>query len=536
MRVNQRSWSRLVCFALFLATAALSAWPVRGALTADVIGVTLLRATTNLDGTGVIVADAETEVTLGSNDWEVMPSNSQINRPVSDITWYVSAVPVTNFPNLIGTDSWHSDAVGGFFYGLPGGIATNVAHIQNIEASYYFFTAVPTQVAFAARVVNQSFTVAKEDQVASDTAYDNYAARYNTLFVSGAGNGVYNNVPDPTVLAPSTAYNGLSVAAYGGMSSVGPTIDNARAKPDLTVPALVTSFSTPLVAGASAMLIQAALHGDGGPDTNSAADIRTLKALLLNGAVKPLDWMAPSPSPLDPRYGSGILNIFNSYHELVGGKQAYQGTTTVSNSAPHPPPPGSHASEPVLSGWDFNSISSTGASDKINHYFFTLTNTPGSGPYTVTATLVWNRQQNQVGINNLDLFLYNAATSNLVAASTSMVDNVEHIYVPQLPPGNYDLEVLKHGGGFVTASENYALAFEFFVMPLAATPVAGGVKFTWPAYPAGFILESNASLASPGSWAGNPTAFAPVFSNGQNSVFVNSPGGAPSYYRLIRSP
>ena len=51
-----------------------------------------------------------------------------------------------------------------------------------------------------------------------------------------------------------------------------------------------TSFSTPQVAGAAAVLMQAGLRGDGGSDTNAAADIRTVKALLFNGAVKPADW------------------------------------------------------------------------------------------------------------------------------------------------------------------------------------------------------------------------------------------------------
>ena len=36
--------------------------------------------------------------------------------------------------------------------------------------------------------------------------------------------------------------------------------------------------------------MQAGLRGDGGSDTNAAADMRTIKALLLNGAVKPADW------------------------------------------------------------------------------------------------------------------------------------------------------------------------------------------------------------------------------------------------------
>jgi len=64
----------------------------------------------------------------------------------------------------------------------------------------------------------------------------------------------------------------------------------------------------------------------------------------------------------------------------------------------------------------------------VNHYFFNVTNSSGGATFALTATLAWNRQQNQTGINNLDLFLYNAANSNLVMCSTSLVDNVEHIF------------------------------------------------------------------------------------------------------------
>ena len=182
----------------------------------------------------------------------------------------------------------------GNFYGISGGVATNVAHVDNYDANDYCRStnsSLPRIHGVAARVnigdpvVNQSFTwgiVPVNEQQAIDSAYDNYAAQYNTLFVSAANNG-------GPVSAPGTSYNCISVGAYGGSSSYGPTIDNGRAKPDITAPAGVTSYSTPQVAGAAALLMQAGLRGDGG-STNSAGDIRLVKALLLNGAIKPADW------------------------------------------------------------------------------------------------------------------------------------------------------------------------------------------------------------------------------------------------------
>ncbi|HEY3166970.1 MAG TPA: hypothetical protein VGK57_07060, partial [Candidatus Binatia bacterium] len=80
-----------------------------------------------------------------------------------------------------------------------------------------------------------------------------------------------------------------------------------------------------------------------------------------------------------------------------------------------------------------------------------------------TATLVWNRQQNQTAINDLDLFLYRVPDNALVASSVSAVDNVEHLCVTNLAPGHYNLQVFKSGGIVkrVSNDEPYALAFDF---------------------------------------------------------------------------
>ena len=214
------------------------------------------------------------------------------------------------------------------FMACPGGVATNVTHVDNYDANYFvrfphYLVRPPTdRVAVLGQydpVVNQSFIFCNADYTHSpatgttiDSAYDNYAAQYKTLFVSGVGNGGAGRYP------PATCYNGIGVGAYGGGSSTGPTLDNGRAKPDITAPASETSYSTPQVAGAAAVLMQAGLRGDGGSDTNSAADIRTVKALLLNGAIKPADWTNGAASPLDARYGAGVLNVFNSYKQLAG--------------------------------------------------------------------------------------------------------------------------------------------------------------------------------------------------------------------------
>jgi hypothetical protein len=369
-----------------------------------------------------------------------------------------------------------------------------------------------------------------------DSQYDNYAVQNKTLFVSAANN--FGN--SATVCAPGTAYNCISVGAYANATnynSIGPTIDNGRCKPDITSPDGATSFSTPLVSGAAALLLQAALRGDGGSDTNSAADLRTLKALLLNGAVKPMDWTNSNSSPLDVRYGAGIVNVLNSYEQLAGGKNNFISTTIVSASDSHLPN-GASGTITNLSGWDFNIISSTAgglfstASDGVNDYYFNVSNQLNRATFTATATLIWNRQKNQTAINNLDLFLYNCANSNLVACSTSVVDNVEHIYLPQLAPGRYDLQVLKHGGSFVSASETYSLAWEFFSQTLNVEKIGMNIALTFPIYPDEFLVESTTNLLPPIVWRTNSLS-PPIFTNGQNYILLNATNST-QFFRLRR--
>lgn len=494
-------------------------------------GGLLLQTVTGLNGSGVRVAQVEADYP-STGDFEVNPPQAQFAG--GSFTYYSSSGSSSSFPNSAGSESVHADDVGQYFYGVFWGVATNVVHIDNYDASDFV-----TEAEFLGNytvtlpvsnindpVVNQSFIFSSAPvglQTASDTAYDNYAAQYGTLFVSGAGNG-------GTVSPPSTSYNGLSVAAYGGSSSTGPTADNGRAKPDLTANADETSFSTPQVAGAAVVLIQAGLRGDGGADTNSATRNFTLKALLLNGAVKPPDWTNNSPSPLSPNYGAGRLNVFNSYEELAGGKHGLSIVTTVATGGAHPPA-GVAAAVPVLTGWDCNTNTSSSSSDAINHYYFNVTNAQGAATFLTRATLVWNRHQNQSAINHLNLYLYNMANSNLVALSTSAVDNVQHLWVPRLPAGRYDLQVWKAGGSTVSAAEPYALAYTFAAVPLTVATAAGNVTVSWPVYPAdGFMLASTTNLLSAGAW--NTNYPAPSVVQGQNEIVLGTTN-TPVFFRLV---
>ena len=504
------------------------------AQTLDMIGVTALRSVaTNLNGAGIRVAQPEAPFT---DDFEVNPVTA--GQPTSLFT-YLSAVGSTNvYPNSVGTESGHAGEVARQFYSPVYGVATNVAHVDNYEANYFINDIISSNVAIPASIVNQSFADPDtNNQSAYDTIYDDYAAQFKTLFVSGAGN-------DARVEPPSTCYNGISVSAYyngATYGGVGPTLSGGRCKPDLTAPNVYTSYTTPLVAGVAALLGQAGLRGDGGGDTNSAVDLRVLKALLLNGAVKPAGWTNGTATPLDARYGAGFLNALNSYVQLAGGKQSYIVTNKVSLNAAHPPT-GDTGTVAVLSGWNFatnvsgRSNSPGSQHDTIHHYYFNVANSSPTVRFTATATLVWIRQQSQTAINNLNLFLYNTANSNLVVSSTSSVDNVEHLYVTNLAQGRYDLQVWKAGGNnaaVVSASEPYALAWEFVPPPSASLTRTGtNALLTWPLYPQGFLVEARTNLIS-GAWSTNGIS-SPVVTNGVSSIRLNTTN--PAQFFRLRKP
>ncbi|MGA2231504.1 MAG: autotransporter-associated beta strand repeat-containing protein [Tepidisphaeraceae bacterium] len=468
--------------ALAMAAVAAVTGVSRGQSNQQIIGLTtLLSLDPTLTGSGVTVGQAEADVNgTGTNSFEVSPA--YVGQPASLFTYYDDNGNVTTSYNS-SQGSAHANNVGALFYGTTGsGVATGVAHVDNYSADYFAGTIISNLVQINDAVVNESFIFAENadtpltvsDQEETDTAYDNYIDEFGTIIVSAIGNA--GAFPNPN--APGTAYNGIGVAAYPGPVSVGPTIDNFRSKPDITAPGTATSYTTPLVSGAAAILVQAGARGDGGSSAQTeqnAVDSRTVKALLLNGANKQSVHFSRTPvAPLDPVNGSGMLNVYNAYEQLVGGQQTpTQIDGTAALGAAHPAISSGVITAPA--GWDFDGLTSSATSDAYANYVFQPTQN------SLTATIDWNRQLNlnpnilSLGINNLDLFLYDATANRLLDWSDSVVDNVQDIYDTNLIPGDvYDLQVLKVGGaagvtsGVISDSETYALAYSFAAAPTGA--------------------------------------------------------------------
>lgn len=525
---NKSAKSRAILF-LFATSAAVGlALPRADADTVfQQIGLTQLQTISpNINGAGVSVG--QVEASISSTNVNLFEPNSS-NAPNTQFTYFDGSGTSSGAYNPA-DGSWHANYVASFFYGANGaGVSPGVSHVYVFqEGDYYFdiyeaYAPATYMKAGIAKIINQSFVYSNEtaSQIGPlDATWDNYAAEFGTLYVSAVGDGgtgfQTGTTPVSYVNPPSDSYNGIAVAAYGGATGFGPTYDG-RSKPDITAPGAYSSYTAPIISGAAALLVQAGegtnLSGPvglGASDTSVVAagaltyssnstDPRTLKALLLNGASKPQGWTnsysisgtnytynsatAYATTPLDPRYGSGIVNIYSSYENLNGGEHHFSGATTtplgvVVSAVPNLP------TVSAFDGWDFNSITASTTADGENHYVFSL---PGSSnnSWDVTATLDWNKDFGAIGINHLMLYLLNS-NGAAIASSTSMIDNVQQISLGgntglnALAPGKYDLVVQMLGGsdaiisgGSLQASEQYALAWNF--TDPAQTPEPGSL-------------------------------------------------------------
>ena len=488
--------------AVALAAAFAAANAVHANTTFDQIGLTQLQSIApNINGSGVNVAQVEASVSSTTqNAFEPNPANLNTHAQFTFIDSSGNSSGSYNSADA----SWHAGYVASLFYGGAGaGVAPDVSHVYVYAESYYFNTLyavtapINSSAGLAPSVVNQSFIypgVTSSTSQYLDQIWDNYAAQYNTLFVTAIGDGQTTSTSTPSyVNAPADMYNGIAVGAYTGIGGtpstwVGPTWDG-RSAPDLIAPGSYTSYTAPLVSGSAALLIQAGNADIGGTGTASAAtDIRTVKALLLNGATKIQGWTnsysansgtytynatsANATTPLDPRYGAGMVNVYNAYTNLAGGEHNYSAATSSAisafstNTTAAPTASFTGSAITATTGWNLASITASSSKNAVENYDFNL---PGTSinSWDLTATLTWNKDYQASGINHLLLFLLNSSGQQ-VASSTSMLDNLQQININSslgmttLAPGQYDLAVEMLGGSnLISNSETYALAWNF---------------------------------------------------------------------------
>jgi hypothetical protein len=320
---------------------------------------------------------------------------------------------------------------------------------------------------------------------------ESLAEQSGLIIVAGIGNGLA--VHDP-VLYPAAGSNVIGVGvidslnsedlatnlgrfalAYPQHSSVGPTEDG-RCKPDIVAPGNClaagiaepnryeptgnwSSFSTPVAAGAIALLVQKAKEK---PTLSLAVSPSggncVIKAIVMNSATKLPYWHKgllevedDHFTPLDHIQGAGMLNAVEAYNQLVAG----------------PAEPG----EVAGTGWDNNALDRSTDSENTYNVSF-----PEPAGKFITATLVWNKHY--AGVypfeampeKDADLRLEVWAVDpndprrdHLLDYSDSLVDNVEHIY-RQADPNytNYEIVVSYsdvEDSNQAPAVQQYALAW-----------------------------------------------------------------------------
>ncbi len=432
------------------------------AAVADDIGLTELRTLyPTLTGSGVRVgqveASASNSTLPGANDFEVDPN--QIGHPADNsdgfLTFISGSASTTVYNDgTVGTFSQHATTQASFFYGdalfdgAPTGVAPDVAHVDSYFANS--FTIDLMEHPFPDKVVNMSFLY--DPSMPDDTDYDAAANADNIVFVASAGNG-------GTPGSPSSAYNVISVDSSITIEAIGPAAGGVP-KPDISAPQLQTSRTAAIVSGCATLLVEAGTAGWTGSTAKmrtDAVDFRSVKALLLNGAIKPADYFsnayAPTTSqPLSAVYGSGEVNILNSVQELYGGEIAAGGSASVVLSGTVAVPAGI-AAVTATEGWSLGNLSASHGHDAINFYAFDLA--AGQG---LIATLTWAANSSNI-IDFLELDLIHKATGAVIEKSVAPASNVQQIIFKSAAAIDTVLEVRLHGAANTGLADKYALAF-----------------------------------------------------------------------------
>jgi hypothetical protein len=448
-----------------------------------------------LTGAGVDVAQIEAQEPDG--DYQASGALSSVSLIYYDT---LRTYPLNG--STTETDiSSHANAVARKYYDTATGRAPGLNVVQNFEASYYVNSIITSLVDTGVRVVNQSFSYGSLNTIV-DQRYDNYADLHNVLFC----NGTYTTFDPATVSSPAAMFNGIAVGVLDDIIS---PLADGRSKPDLVSlgHGSESSFATPHVSAYAAILYQAGDRGDQvSGSAAQATDAKTMKALLLNGADKPANWTkvidydddglpVTHTSPLDATNGAGVANINFAHLNLQGGLHDPTESRQLGSASTHDPS-GAVGNVSSKIGWNLEAISTSpagGGRDGVHDYYFDWTLGEGQA-FDLTATLTWNRQDGRSSINNLDLYIYeeNGSSYDLVAASTSTVDNVEHLHILDIPAGRYVIQVVSRRSGSVVSSEEYALAFNL----QAVDPPADPTNFT-------ATVQSDTEIDL--SWADNAT-------------------------------
>lgn len=431
------------------------------------IGYTQLQAELGADlptGAGVLVT--QVEASYGMPD----PTNAEFAGKTFTI----------KSPSEVVTS--HATTVGQYFYGNTTSIAPGITNIDSYESGNWMGTGflgslMNTPLISSSRVANHSYVGAFpiSSNVKVLARLDWVVNRDDYIQVVGMNNGGTNY---PLL---GSSFNAIAVGLSNGTAAYGsyplattpttPYASGSRTRPDLVAPADATSWATPIVSSAAALLVAEGHQGGNTLSTDPSVKFTTnrngdtiynaersevVKAALMAGASRTATqltngYTVNTANGLNSTYGAGQLNIYNSYHIIGAGEQNSRQDFL------------SGGGEIKSVGFDYDpSFGGLNGSNKTGSYTFKALTT-GS----LSASLVWNLAVTGVTgsgfdtsatLYNLGLYLYDTTSSLELAYAASLVDNTENIwYTSLLANHSYLLEVVSlQGTDFLW---DYALAW-----------------------------------------------------------------------------
>ena len=462
----------------------------------DDIGYTKLQSElgfTTPAGAGVAVAHVEAAIvnTLPEADaWMPDVSASQFDG---------KSIVDRSLPSSNGISS-HATGVGNLFYGNSA-MASGIVNVDVYSASNWIidgFLKTGSQfkpLLSESRIANHSWVgsmeekdvsveVVKENTVRVLKRVDWLVEENEFIQVAAMNNGSSNQ---PLL---GSSYNSIGVGRTDanhaqGSIELDSTYVASRTRPDVVVPVAVTSSAAPIVAAASAMLVEQAhsaaqgataviSNGDAiyngersevvkavimaGADRissniSSSADINNYRAEVINQTV----------NGLDSRYGAGQLNVDNNYQIMAAGEQDSVEDGGLENVA--------------MMGYDYDHA--FGGAENSNAHASYFLDMIVEEKQQLTASLVWNLDIENTGdrslfspvasLNDLDLFLYDVTGGSelLMNRSTSKIDNTENIWSFLEQDHDYRIDVIAADGA--PFKWDYGLAWQVSAVPVPTT-------------------------------------------------------------------
>ncbi|MHC4825364.1 MAG: hypothetical protein ACYTEY_02275 [Planctomycetota bacterium] len=376
-------------------------------------------------------------------------------------------------------NSSHATNVGRRYYGTAIGIAPAISDIHVWEANHWATTGFlhtssglpPDASPTGLKLFNHSWVGTLNSNSMDNNALrraDFVMSRDDLLMFVGVNNGGGTNYA-----LLSHLYNGLSVGVEGGGHLSADTlvgIDGpGRMKPEIVAPGTLTSFSTPIAAAAGALMVETARAMSAGADPTAERG-EVIKAVLMAGANHRPGWTnnpeisgplrGTTGRPLDSVYGADLVNVNMSHMILTGRQQFGLAAPPASINARH-------------AGWDLTTVG-IGESR-----YWRLKVCDLAAEVSILAT--WHRQASSPfgsgnwAVADFDLILWRLDVGEQLVtlvgddglayfgggnvASESQVDNIEHLYVLDLEPSEYVLELRRLDNEVVYPDYDAAVAW-----------------------------------------------------------------------------